>query len=376
MLSWVLADLAGNELAEIEHRAVGANVTWPLSTRGHRSATITFSLYDDIADLLVAQPYRGTLSTVLRVTYHDDPIFTGVVVPRFSSSAGTITLNAFAASWRLERAFVHADTEVTDDQGDLVLAIVDLVRPDAGALAAGVLDLPIRAGTVTPSRQRTQKWTAGTSGWSAIDTLAQFFDGVEVDFRPVIEEGDPVYAELDVAARLGTDRSEEIVFIDGGGEQNAVIDLEPGGEATENYSTALGQTSGDSAAPQQSVEWRAGERVIGRYESWLGSSETTDPVLVRALAQQRVLAYGSPPPFVTIKPAMERDDERGFQVAPRLLADYGVGDVVGVQSEVGALDGLTLKARVTNATLREADAAGNVTADIEAVPQVSRAGLT
>lgn len=373
MLEWSLADLDGDEFASIEQRDVGANVMWPLG--GHRTASVTISLFDDVARQLVGYPYRGCLSTVLRVTYDDDPIFAGLVVPAFSGSSGKVTLNAFGASWRLERAFLHADTgDLTYDQGEMIYQAIDRVRPSAGDLAAGIRDIPIKRGSVVATRQRTKAWTAGSSAWQNIDQIVQLFDGPELDWRPLHESG-PYFCALDIYQRLGQDHSDDVVFVDGDADQNALIDLEPGGDATVNYATALGQTSDEAAAPQQVSEWPEGERAIGRYEAWLGASDTSETAVLKALAQQQVMAYGAPPEFVKITPAIERDVDRGYQVAPKLTKDYDVGDTVTVASNVGALD-VELHARIKQATLREVDSAGNIRTDLEAVPQVFRGGVT
>lgn len=383
MLSWAIADLAGHEIASIEQRDVGANVVWPLA--GHRTASVTTSLYDAAAYVLAAQPFRGCLSTVLRVAYDEVPVFSGVIVPSYQSS-GKLTINAFAASWRLEHLFLHADTgDITNDQGELIYDLVDRVRPTPADLAAGIPVLPIARGNLTLTRSRTKAWNEGSAAWSNIDTLQQLFDGPELDWRPLHTDGDPVYCALDIAKRIGVDRTTDVVFSDGEADQNATIDLEPGGQETINYATALGQTSDEAAAPRQTSEWPDGEHAVGRYETWIGSSDTSETAVLKAQAQQQVMAYGAPPEFVRISPAIEHAAEgewarwpsarRGYQVAPHIVSDFAVGDTVTAAARVGALE-LEIPVRIRQAALREIDAAGNVASELEAVPQVFRAGVT
>jgi hypothetical protein len=374
-------------------------------------------------------PQVEALRTGLYVEYNGMPLFHGPCLdPSMKGSEGVMEIPAVDAGEWLERAQALDKKEYSGPQEYLpILAIRDRLRSEdfsaLGAWLCRIVDDPDTDNTVN----RAYTLEEGNSFWALISDLKGLSGGLEFSLDPLppdqtylLVSGGPPVLDCFAWARLRAGQvitatgettlpigvpepsrreillpsgivplniypTADIIrgddtpvpfgipeFEFGFGQSNTQdMSFTPGGSQVKNIFTAKGQPP-EAGDPFTSTQ--VDNASVAEYGSWSGYESTnfTNPDAVAAVAQQQVAAYKQPPNNFSIVPAMEwmveRDGQK-FGTPPMFMKEYGPGNMVSAEGQFGRIRQRVI-GRVTQATVTEVDAHGNVKVDLTCVPRV------
>lgn len=399
-LRWELHTLDGQPRAGLgpDHREGKVE----LAFNGERTAEVKLSIFDEACGEVIAG--RRLLKAWWDELGDAPPVFTGpVLLPQWEGEAGTVTISAIDASWRLDhaplllnpikraRTYWRGQQLVTaEDYGppsyESLDHLIEAARPAAYGFPDpeipdhGVARYLYAEGEAWRKPMPVMEISRGESVWALMGRLSQSVFGPDFDLRPIDQApGSWDYCELDIWTRRGAELQDDAGFaFHYRLGQNNVVDAgyRPSADQLTNaYFSAY--TLGENSDTEKVVNYYDPGSIgdygfVAQYES-----SGCDGSAGKGIAH--VSAYRLPPRFFTFKPAIEgytyagREDTR-FGVPPMILRDYGPGDTVRVIARRGYFDE-ELVGRVSNVTLNEVGDAGDVQAEVTIVPRVGIDGI-
>lgn len=352
-----------------------------------RTARVRVSIYDSVVRHL------APLSRGLKVAYGDALIFNGIVVQVSTDyAAGTVDIIAHDPTLKLKQHY-HRYGDIVVDAGYPIDGIGMRRLIESTIPMEPQLDRDIPGNHIlwghddtfhqaprgennsdgTPSLWRQIK--RGDNVWTSLQNVQQTLIGPDFRFRPVDADHPGVQGvpppgfmvEFDTYERLMTDRTDSVLFQHGFGTDNAEgVVHEPDGASVRNYMVVVypgGERARTDADHRALAHDEASWRSIGIYMGWESSGQNDGAEILLDKARAYVRAYTNPPDFFTVLP---RIDAPGV---PRYAHDYFVGDLIRVQARKGYRE-VNLLGRITSATVRQEDAAGNARVEVECVPPI------
>jgi hypothetical protein len=379
-LVWELTDLKGTVLGEFEDRRSSEVV---IGLNAVRTAKVTVSLDEEGSKL------AAPLSTRLRAYLDGHPIFNGPVgIPHRSYHEGVIEVNAADPGQQLARRYVKIPSPwqtyglvlPATDQGQILVALVAHARPSAAELALGIPDHGIAVGSVPATIRRDRSYEPGKQILEAMTELTQVRGGPDFELEPV-RASDGTCCLLNVYALQGTDKSRDVVLAYGTEEANCrEFSDDPDGFQIANRFTSIGQSDAGNPPPYYTAQQVDSQKLYGIWEGFEGRPDISEPPTFQEHAQESVAAYGVPPTYFDVTPAVNpgqgEDEELG--VPPKFGppsdpdAKYWIGDVIRARAKRGGHE-TDHRGRVIGATVTE-DSTG-VQVDLSLSP-TAVAGVT
>lgn len=334
ILSWVICDIWGNELAQVGERSeasVDINVGQP------RTSTYKVSMYDDSAFFLT----RG-LDRIIKV-YHPafmEPLHTGILLePDWDYDEGVVTVATIDGWLRCQKAFLHdyldlsAGRRICEAMGDFIGRASNRPYP-LGAPGLGIFIGTLQP-TGLPNEFINDVYEPGTNVAQTIEDLSGRLGSNDFVLVPQ-NRTDGLHWRFDAPTRQGIDRGGNIQFHFNTGLNNCVgFRFNPTGVDVNTDYMGVGQAdSSDPGAadtfsllPHRRAYSTADQLRFGIYEGW-ESVDTTSADVCGARAGEMVAAYHEPPPFFEVTPANESDIAKNPELTspPRFGYDYSVGD--------------------------------------------------
>ena len=358
----------------------GLEVTDPINDS--RTAQLTLSAYDRAAR--AARP----LDRVLSVTYGDHLLFKGYILQVSTDfAAGTVQVAAHDPTIKLKHHYhrfgdlaVEAGYRV-DGKGMRVLiesSLEPIAESESGIPPNGIL-WGHNSATHRPTVIRSVK--RGTNVWESVVNLSKLELGPDFRFRPVDKYHLGVYpagilpsgfmVELDTSDQLGTDKSGEIIFEHGLGEDNAEnVTHDPDGDLVRNHFTQVypgGQRNRADDLRRAEAFANGSIHDYGLMEGYESSGQADTQALLKEKARTWVRAYARPPDFFTVEPRIRGSS--GSDSTPTYPRDIKVGDYIRARARKGERDFDSI-GRVTRAQVNSIDQAGNARLQLECVPLI------
>lgn len=404
MLIWKLCNLMGNTLVGgvLEDRQPGGFV----EIVQHDLGRATVPLHAEDPARFLAEP----LSTVLKVSMDDYPLFTGLVMkPRFDSEQDVVEVNAVShGAARLQNLVIGARADgaaipnsVTGNPwrieattpSAMLYYLMQYFQPTATELAAGVIPTGIYIELIALGPSINRDFPPGTVGWSILQDLTTTDDPIEWELAAV--DGTSGYlSDLRMFyPRQGVDLSETVEFHCEWGRNNAIkMTYEPDGGQVVNRSVQVGQAI--EGEPQKFARGDQPESQLayGQYMQYEGRTDVKESSILAQYAQGAVSTLGWYQDFFTV--VIPTDDGSGFKrdaitgawtKLPRSFGkpyrfgpgpnhDFWIGDTIGAIDKKNINAALT--GRVHSGRITEVDNAGNLQTEIQATPTISEVGVT
>ena len=382
LLEAQICDVWGEPLAggTIYHTAEGGGLEVVDPLNDSRTARVTIPIYDRAAKL--ARP----LDRVLAVEYGAHLLFKGPVLQVSTDfQSGTVTIYAHDPTIKLKHHYhrfgdLAVDGGYTLDGRGMRVLIESSLEP-ASETESGIPPNGILWGHDSSTHRPDMRDHAerGENVWESLLRFQRTELGPDFRFRPVDKHHIGVYpatifplgfmCEFDTADVLGEDKSGEVIFEHGLGEDNAENILqEPDGDVVRNQFTVVrpgGQRSRDD--PERIATARANGSIqdyglMEAYESSGSKQDTKDVLKERARAW--VHAYARPPQYFTVTPRIDVGD-----TVPRYPRDVRPGDIIRARARKGerSFDEI---GRIMRVQINAVDPAGNARISLDCVPQL------
>ena len=403
MLSAKLCTLSGEFLASLDNRLPGMQVK--VGIMNTKTASVSLSFDDEAA----AQAYP--LFTTLKVALDDWPLFSGVVLkPKFDLAVRRVAIPAIDVSFRAATRFIGDRSDGAGlnghvagnpyrwegvDQSQMMWRFIQYMQRTAAEATLGIPDHGIGLGNLAgPTQFRDREYEYGKQILEAMNQLAGVINGVEYDFRAVDQE-DGILALLDTFhPRMGFDKTDSVIFEAGWGAENCSdFSWEPSGDGVINRAVQIGQAQEGEPSPVRRADQIESQLGIGIYSQVTGRSDISEPNTLAEHAQGVASTYGWPIDYFDLIPATqdgsgwektgvnqyERIVGKKFGIPPRFGPgphhDCWIGDTIrAIARDKPALD-VDLTGRITDATITEADAEGNVAYELTCAPTISATGV-
>jgi hypothetical protein len=323
---------------------------------------------------------------MMKVYYMDRLIFWGVIVkPVWNLQDGVIEINCVDPTFRLKHRYHRYGHRAVDfgysldGPGMRTLISSAIVTPDQ--LADGVPRLGILWGFDHTTHQGPKPadlespepgdglWSIvqrGDNIWGSIMALNQGVVGPDFEFAPLDNLGAGNHVRLNTADKIGNDRTAYVRYSYGSGGNLENFIYEPDGDAVRNYMVTV-QPGGERNRADPKHKALAfnypSVRKYGYIEGWESTGAMDNHDVLVAKSDAWVDNYAWPPKFCEITPQLNTGP-------PYFHSHYWVGDTITVSGARGFLN-VTLRARITNVTVSQVDAAGNTTETITVVPETT-----
>jgi hypothetical protein len=357
-----------------------------------RTAQVALSVYDPALGLvlkrwqqfLTALAWSGRVRVIeayamqLRARYRGHPVFWGpITLPEWRGADAALTLHAVDPSLRLQHQYLVSgdlggEISISSPNGKLEVssagyqALRDAAMNLPGQTARGVPDIGIvdgvDAGALTDP-PLTVGVTRGDELWSTwLQSITSSEYGPDFELEPIFDIPG-VYARLNTYASQGTDKRTKVAFHYGFGADNlADFVWTPGGSII----THVHSLDSDLKAPVEFADLDS-SRLRGIYVEWHAAPFKAKHDALAAYAKEQVKKYGVPPDYVTVtlRPDTQADGERTL----RYPEDFGLGDTVQAIAKRGYMNE-AIDATIREIRLRQIDASGIVTPEIDLLPVV------
>lgn len=362
MLSISVCNLDGEVLVPVlERRQTSIDV----ALNGQRFAKFRVSVEDAAAAAI------APLKTLVKVKLGTSLLFNGPILTAPLEDEA-LSVSAVDPSHRLARAYVNGLAPFEDeDQSEILAQLVEHADASASELADDVRSHGIIRGTLPATRDRKRDYPDGKNIWEALVEMSEVIGGPDFELEP-LDRTDGVVAQLNTAQRLGTDRTSQIRFEHAFGIDN-VSELRPeeSGEII-NRAIVAGKSRKGKKPDAWKAELRDSMRAYGIHESFEVASDIKEIQTLRDHAEAVVAASAYPLTFFTLTPRVE-DSEGVPAFGPD--GDYWVGDTIGVESRQGLVE-RSLTGRITDATISEVEATGEVQVALTCEPHLISGGIT
>lgn len=325
------------------------------------------------------------LERMVKVFYRGYLIFWGQITkPIFNFAEGTVEVNAHDPSlfWKFHHFRTGDDAlDGVRVNGAGLWDLADAANPyfsETGLHPGIVLGQGTNYLLDGESTRREYRPARGDNVFDAIQTVSEAADGPDWRLIPIDENNDDFGVWEDgythafqAIQEISRERQDEVVFHYGFGRTNlANFIYEPDGLEVRNRYVAENSRGVIRVGHLYNDGNGHGTLFQGIMEDWQQESgRGATPEALEAKAQAMVQAYAAPLPVFTIEPMWDQGLMGSAASTPwRYPSGYHPGDRIRAVAKAGNMS-VDLVGRVIRVTLTQMNAAENVKAQIECIPQ-------